>query len=79
MPYIREKEEGKKVNESVRKLFVLLHGRPDLGVFEREPWVPSGWGKPTCFHPMVRYEEPFGTGGPGRGSWKMTRQRFRVV
>ena len=79
MPYIREKEEGKKVNESVRKLFVLFGGRPNLELFERGTWVSSGWGKPTCFHPIVRYEEPFGIGGPGRGSWKITRQRFRVI
>jgi len=40
-PYIREKEEGKEVNESVRQLFVLLHGRPNLGVFERALRIPS--------------------------------------
>ena len=41
MPYIREKEESKEVNESVRKLFVLLDSSPNLGVFERASWVLS--------------------------------------
>ena len=41
-PYIREEEEGNEVNESVRKSSVLLQGRPNLGLFERAPWTPSG-------------------------------------
>lgn len=28
---------------------------------------------------MVIYEESFGIGGPGRGCWKTTRQRFRLA
>ena len=31
MPYSREEEEGKEVDERVRKLFVLFQGCPDLG------------------------------------------------
>ena len=32
-PYICEKKEGKEVNEGIREFFVLLQGRPNLGVF----------------------------------------------